>query len=122
MNELVSINLCCYNGEAFLDETLHSICSQTYPNWELVIVNDGSTDGTEAIVEKYMNQGVPIIYHVQENQGLGASRNKALELSSGAFIAFIDQDDLWLPEKLEKQIMLFENPETGLVFCDVIFF
>jgi glycosyltransferase involved in cell wall biosynthesis len=122
VNPKVSINLCCYNGEAFLAETLDSICAQTYSHWELVIINDGSTDATEAIVTRYQNREVPIVYHYQQNQGLGAARNKALELSSGALIAFIDQDDVWLPEKLEKQIRLFENPEIGLVYCDAIFF
>ncbi len=122
MAPLVSINLCCYNGEKYLDETLRSIVSQTFSDWELVVINDGSTDNTEVIVNTYREQGFPIIYHSQPNAGLGAARNKAIELSGGRLIAFIDQDDLWLPDKLARQVPLFEDLEVGLVYCDTIFF
>lgn len=118
----VSINLCCYNGEKYLEETLESIITQTFKDWELVVINDGSTDATERIVHKYIRQGWPIIYHAQPNAGLGAARNKALELSRGRFIAFIDQDDLWMPAKLARQIPLFADPRVGLVYCDTLFF
>lgn len=115
----VSINLCCYNSEKYLEETLQSIFAQTYTDWELVIVNDGSTDSTEEIIKRYLGNGRKIIYHYQPNAGLGNARNKASELSSGEFLAFIDHDDLWNPKKLELQIGLFEsNPELGLVYCD----
>lgn len=123
MAPTVSINLCCYNSEKYLRETLDSIVNQTYNDWELIIINDGSSDSTESIVYEYINQGFPIIYHYQENKGLGYSRNEALKRSQGEFIAFIDHDDIWLPEKLEKQIPLFDkNPGVGLVICDTIFF
>ena len=118
----VSINLCCYNSERYLRETLDSIINQTYKDWELIIINDGSTDSTEPIIHEYIKQGYPIIYHYQENKGLGFSRNEALKRSQGKYIAFIDHDDLWMPKKLEKQIPLFDDPEVGLVFCDTIFF
>ena len=119
----VSINLCCYNSERYLRETLQSIIEQTYKNWELIIINDGSSDSTESIVYEYKDKGYPIIYQYQDNKGLGASRNEALKLSHGKYIAFIDHDDIWLPEKLEKQIPLFEkNPKYGIVICDTIFF
>ena len=122
MPPTVSINLCCYNSEKYLRETLDSIVNQTYKDWELVIINDGSTDSTESIIYEYINKGYPIIYHYQENKGLGYSRNEALKRSQGEFIAFIDHDDIWMPEKLEKQIPLFDNPEVGLVYSDVINF
>ena len=118
----ISINLCCYNGEKYLDETLQSIFKQTFKKWELVIINDGSTDSTEQIIKQYINQGWPIIYHYQNNEGLPSARNKAIELSKGEYLAFIDQDDLWLPEKLEKQVILFDDVNVGLVFSDTIFF
>jgi glycosyltransferase involved in cell wall biosynthesis len=115
----VSINLCCYNSERYLQETIECIVNQTFKDWELVIVNDGSSDSTESIIHEYINQGYIIIYHYQENHGLSYSRNKALELSSGELIAFIDHDDIWLPSKLEKQMLLFEmNPEAMLVYSD----
>jgi glycosyltransferase involved in cell wall biosynthesis len=69
-----------------------------------------------------MLKGWPIVYHYQTNAGLGAARNKALEFSSGSLIAFIDQDDIWMPVKLEKQVPLFDKPKVGLVFCDTYFF
>jgi glycosyltransferase involved in cell wall biosynthesis len=123
MQPIVSINLCCYNSERYLRETLQSIIEQTYKNWELIIINDGSSDSTESIVYEYKNKGYPIIYQYQDNKGLGASRNEALKLSHGKYIAFIDHDDIWLPEKLEKQIPLFEkNHKYGIVICDTIFF
>ena len=121
MSPAVSANLCCYNSEKYLEDTLKSICAQTYNDWELVIVNDGSTDSTEQIVQKYMAEGWPIIYHAQANAGLGRSRNKAIELSHGEFIALIDHDDLWHPEKLEMQMALFAGrPQLGLAFTNVI--
>lgn len=123
MPPTVSINLCCYNSEKFLEETLQSIFAQTYKDWELVIINDGSTDSTESIIKAYINRGYPIIYHYQENHGLGYSRNKALELSLGEFVAFIDHDDLWLPQKIEKQIQRFDNNDAlGLTFTNAIYF
>jgi glycosyltransferase involved in cell wall biosynthesis len=118
----VSINLCCYNSEKYLRETLDSIVNQTYKDWELVVINDGSTDSTEDIIYEYIKKGYPIIYHYQENKGLGYSRNEALKRSQGEFIAFIDHDDLWIPEKLEKQIPLFHDLEVGLVFSNAIIF
>lgn len=122
-NPTVSVNLCCYNGERYLREALDSIVNQTYTDWELVIINDGSTDSTESIIREYIDRGYPIVYHYQENHGLGYSRNRALELSRGEFIAFIDQDDMWLPEKLERQIPLFQRDlEVGIVISNVIEF
>jgi glycosyltransferase involved in cell wall biosynthesis len=119
MPPTVSINLCCYNSERYLEETLQSIFAQTYKDWELIVINDGSVDTTEQIIQKHINDGRPIIYHYQSNAGLGASRNKAIELSKGEFIAIIDHDDLWLPSKLEKQMALFTGrPQTGLVYTE----
>lgn len=119
----VSVNLCCFNGERYLDETLKSVCAQTYKDWELVVVNDGSTDSSERIIRRYVDQGWPIRYHHQPNSGLPRARNKCLELSSGALIGFIDQDDLWLPDKLARQVPLFEaNPRVGFVYGDAVAF
>ncbi len=109
MNLLLSINLCCFNSEKYLRETLESVVNQTYKDWELVIINDGSSDSTEAIILEYIDKGYPIVYHSQENKGLGFSRNKALELSRGEFVAFLDHDDMWLPEKAERQVSAFLN-------------
>jgi glycosyltransferase involved in cell wall biosynthesis len=109
MNPKVSINLCCYNSEKYLRETLDSIINQTYKDWELIIINDGSSDSTESIIYEYIKQGYPIIYYYQENKGLGYSRNEALKRSQGEYIAFIDHDDIWMPCKLEKQVLILKN-------------
>jgi glycosyltransferase involved in cell wall biosynthesis len=103
---IVSVNLCCYNSERFLRETLKSVATQTDKSWELVVINDGSMDATESIIKDFMREGYPVTYHYQSNKGLGASRNKALELSKGEYIAFLDHDDVWFPEKLEKQVSI----------------
>ncbi|HOE17685.1 MAG TPA: glycosyltransferase [Syntrophorhabdaceae bacterium] len=105
----LSINLCCYNSEKFLEETLKSIGDQTFGDWELIVINDGSSDLTETIIERFRERGFPVSYFYQENRGLGYSRNRALELSRGDYVAFIDHDDIWLPEKLERQIEVFER-------------
>jgi glycosyltransferase involved in cell wall biosynthesis len=105
----VSINLCCYNSERFLAETLKSIEDQLFKDWELIIVNDGSSDSTESIIMEFKDRGFPVVYHYQENKGLGYSRNMALSLSRGDYVAFIDHDDMWLPGKLQKQVALLDN-------------
>ncbi len=123
MNPKVSINLCCYNSEKYLRETVESIVTQTYKDWELIIINDGSSDSTEAIIYEYIKQGYLIIYYYQENKGLANSRNEALKRSKGEYIAFIDHDDIWLPGKLEKQIGLLENDQDiSLVYSNYFWF
>jgi glycosyltransferase involved in cell wall biosynthesis len=115
----VSINLCCFNSEKYLRETLESIVHQSFIDWELIVINDGSKDSTEKIVNEYLEKGYPIRYYFQENKGLGYSRNKALEHSSGKYIAFIDHDDLWLPRKLEMQVNLLEkNRKIDFVYSN----
>lgn len=109
MKPTVSINLCCYNSEKYLRETLDSIVNQTFKDWELIIIDDGSKDSTSSIIQEYVSQGYPIFYFYQENKGLGYSRNRALKQSSGQYIAFIDHDDIWLPDKLHKQMNVFTS-------------
>ncbi len=119
MNPRVSINLCCYNGENYLREALESIANQTFKDWELVFINDGSTDSTEKIILDFKERVHPVIYHYQKNKGLGTSRNEALKRSHGVYIAFIDHDDVWLPEKLQRQVeILDKNQDTALVYTN----
>ncbi|MCX5809249.1 MAG: glycosyltransferase [Proteobacteria bacterium] len=116
----VSINLCCYNSEKFLQETLKSIEEQTFTDWELVVINDGSSDSTESIIMEFKSRGFPVLYHYQENRGLGYSRNRAIELSSGEYIAFIDHDDMWLPEKTVKQVDVVKScQDVDLVYSNL---
>ena len=119
MKPTVSINLCVLNGGNYIREALESIVAQTYNDWELVVINDGSTDATESIIKEYISQGYPIIYCWQENHGLGYSRNEALKRSQGKYIAFIDHDDIWLSDKLEKQISLFsDNTDIDFIYTN----
>lgn len=119
MTPAVSVTLCCYNSERYLEETLQSIFAQTYTDWELVIINDGSTDSTAQIIQRHLAEGRRIVYHSEANAGLGAARNKAIELSQGEFIALVDHDDLWHPEKLERQLKLVTGrPEVGVVYSE----
>ena len=103
---LVSVTICCYNSERYIVQTVQSVLDQTFGDFELIIVNDGSTDCTEEIVRSF---GDPRIrYEYQQNRGLAATRNRTLELARGKYIAFLDHDDLWVREKLALQIPLME--------------
>lgn len=101
----VSIIMPNYNCEKFLEETINSVLNQTYYDWELLIVDDCSTDDSVEIIRKYIEQDDRIKLFINEkNSGAAASRNWALREATGRWIAFLDSDDLWLPEKLEKQL------------------
>lgn len=118
-----NVMICCYNSEKYIRETIDSVINQTYKNWKMVIVNDGSTDKSGEIVLEYKNKGVPIIYFEQENEGFAAARNKAMELADGEWIAIIDSDDVCLPERLEIQAgHIRDNPGAGLFFADTVHF
>lgn len=113
----VSVNICCYNSEKYLKETIQSVLDQTVSDFEIVIINDGSTDRTEEIVKNFNDHRIRYFY--QENRGLSYSRNRAISLSSGDYIAFLDHDDLWIPTKLEKQVaFLDKNADTGFVYSN----
>ncbi|HRZ66741.1 MAG TPA: glycosyltransferase family 2 protein [Candidatus Omnitrophota bacterium] len=114
-----SVQICCYNSERYLDETIRSVICQTFKDWEMVIVNDGSTDATESIVRRYIDEGVPITYFWQENRGFAAARNKAIELSRARWIAILDHDDVWCPGKLKAQSEAIDrHPEAKLHFAN----
>lgn len=122
-NVFFSVMICCYNSEKYLRETIDSVINQTYKNWEIVAINDGSTDKTEKILLEYKSKGVPITYFRQKNQGFAAARNKAMELSNGEWIAIIDHDDICLPKRLEIQAShIRENPSTKLFFANTVHF
>ena len=115
---LVSVIVPAWNAEDTLGETLASVASQTYPNIEIVIVDDGSTDGTAAVAEQFCatEPGARLIR--QPNRGVAAARNAAIAVAGGEFIAPIDADDVWHPEKLERQVarMLGGGDDVGLVY------
>lgn len=117
---LVSVVIPAYNGADYIGETIESILAQSYRPLEVLVVDDGSTDGTAEVVRRF---GDPVRYVRQENAGTAAARNRAVAESRGEFIALLDQDDLWVPHKLARQIPRFaEDPRIGLVFAGIEFF
>ena len=114
MDQLVSVIVPIHNGERYLRETLESILAQTYRPLEVVAVDDGSTDSSGAIVRSF---GSEVKYFSQVQQGHPAARNTGVRVSEGAFVAFLDHDDLWTPNKLELQIECFRMEAD----CDLVF-
>lgn len=115
-NNLVSIITPLYNKEHYIAETIRSVQVQTYTEWEMIIVDDCSTDGSVRIVEELCENDSRIRYSKnQSNLGAAESRNRALALAEGRYIAFLDADDLWAKEKLQKQISYMKQNEC--VFC-----
>jgi len=101
--ELVSIIMPTYNCGRFIKESIDSVLAQTYENWELLIVDDCSTDETESIVRGYKDERIHY-WRNAHNEGAALTRNRALREAKGKYIAFLDSDDVWLPEKLERQV------------------
>ena len=115
--ELVSIITPVYNSEKYITETIESVLSQTYNNWEMIIVDDCSTDNSQSVVKGYRKHDNRIyIYELSENRGQAYARNYAIEKANGRYIAFLDSDDLWLPDKLEKQIRFIQEKDAVLSY------
>lgn len=112
---LVSVIMNCYNGEKYLREAIESVLGQSYPNWEIIFWDNQSTDRSAEIFKSYADERLKY-YYAPKHTWLYEARNYAIEKASGEFIAFLDVDDWWLPSKLEKQVALFADPETGLVY------
>ena len=105
-----------YNYEQFIADAVDSALGQTYKDMEIIVVDDGSTDNTGEILKRQYGSKIKYIY--QENRGLSAARNLGIKLSSGQFIALLDADDIWLPEKIELQIQIMGNSDLiGIVSC-----
>jgi glycosyltransferase involved in cell wall biosynthesis len=117
-NSLVSVIIPNYNYAHFLREAIDSVLAQTYSNIEIIVVDDGSTDGSREVIESYGNQ-IRAVF--QQNKGVSAARNNGVKAGDGEYIAFLDADDIWLPEKIEKQAKEFEAAKNlGLVHTGVI--
>ncbi|MEW5936995.1 MAG: glycosyltransferase [Candidatus Thermoplasmatota archaeon] len=112
----VSVILPVYNGEKYLEQCLSSIFDQTFKDYELIVINDGSTDDTKNILEKHKDMA--LIVH-QENSGISKSLNKGLDLANGEYICFISHDDWWVPNKLEIELSNIKKSERiGVVYSD----
>ncbi len=114
---LVSVIVPAYNAAQFITHTLESVARQTYRNLEIIVVDDGSTDDTAAIVRSFAARDPRVLLIQQPNAGVAAARNAAIKAARGAFIAPVDADDLWKPEKIERQMRcLLANDRLGLVY------
>ena len=114
-NPKVSVIIPAYNHERYVGEAIRSVLDQTYREFELIIINDGSTDSTETEILRFNDDRIR--YYSQENRGLSATLNRGIELARGEFFNFLPSDDVFYPEKLEVQLRVFEgNPDLGVVF------
>ncbi len=118
MPALVSIVMSAFNAEKYLAEAIESVLAQTYPHFEFIIINDGSTDRTLEIIKQYQAQDERIIVDDHENMGMANSCNRILPMLKGQFVARIDADDVMMPERIEKQVkFLQENPAIDMTSC-----
>lgn len=121
MNGLVSVIIPSFNSSQYLKESIDSVLSQTYKKFEIVVVDDGSTDDVEEVVAPYISSGA-IHFLKKENGGPAPARNLGIRNSSGELIAFLDADDVWKQDKLEEQLPLFSDEKIALVYSDMEFF
>lgn len=120
MTDLISVVIPTYNRGPLLLRAIHSVLNQSYKNFELIVVDDGSTDETDTLLRPFLNNPT-IKYFKQENSGVAAARNFGAKNSSGAWLAFLDSDDEWLPHKLHEQILfLKKNSHLQIVYSEEI--
>lgn len=116
-NALVSIIMPAYNAAQYITEAIASVKAQTYQNWELLITEDCSTDGTRQILDGVSANDVRIkVFYNDQNSGAATSRNRSLANAKGRYIAFLDADDLWLPDKLEKQLAFMQSNDIAMCY------
>lgn len=114
-HKLVSIITPLYNGEHFIAKTIDSVLAQTYPHWEMIIINDGSTDHSVEIVQAYVNKDSRIKLYTQQNAGSAAARNNGIKQATGRYIAMLDSDDLWDIDYLQSQIDFMQSKDASVI-------
>ena len=114
-NQTVSVIMPAYNSSAYIEDSIDSVLAQTYPDWELIIVDDASTDNTQQLVTAYQDERIRY-YRNDTNRGVAISRNRGIELARGRYLAFLDSDDLWLPEKLTHQVAFMQKKRIGFSY------
>ena len=118
-NPVVSIITPNFNCSKYIAQTIESVIAQTYKNWEMIIIDDCSTDESFEIIKDYVNKDNRIkVYRMENNSGSALCRNKAIELSQGEYLTFLDSDDLWMPEKLEKQLKFMQENNCDFSFTE----
>lgn len=117
--DLISIITPVYMCEAYIERTMNSVLAQTYPNWEMLLVDDCSPDGSAEIIRSYAEKDPRFKYiKLENNSGAAIARNVGLENAKGRYIAYLDADDIWLPEKLERQVKFMEENDVQFSCCD----
>lgn len=116
-DDLVSIIMPAYNSAGFIGQSIESVLHQKYPHWELLVVDDQSTDGTGAIVESYDDCRIRYIYQTK-NSGVASARNAGINAANGRYIAFLDSDDLWLPDKLVRQLFYMRENNYHFTYTE----
>jgi glycosyltransferase involved in cell wall biosynthesis len=116
VHELISIVIPVYNCERYLAEAIQSVLDQTCSLTEIIVVDDGSTDGSAEVAGHYIQS---IKYYYQSNAGVSGALNKGITMSSGSFLSFLDADDIWAPDKLERQMAAMDDPRLDMVFGQV---
>lgn len=114
---LVSIITPCYNGSKYISETIESVIAQTYPNWEMIVIDDGSKDNSADIVRAYTQKDKRITLVQQANAGSASARNNGIRRSNGQYIALLDADDLWDADFLKHQVTYMKEHDAVCVFC-----
>lgn len=117
MDSVVSIIMPSYNTEKYIRDSIDSVIAQTYTNWELIIIDDCSPDNSNEIIESYKDPRIRLLKN-ERNSGAAVSRNYGLREAKGKYIAFIDSDDTWVKDKLEKQIKFIEDNDYAFVYAD----
>lgn len=117
----VSIIMPAYNVENYIEASIESVLNQTYINWELIIIDDGSVDKTASICKKFTDLDSRIIYIYQNNTKQAKARNNGINIAKGEILAFLDADDLWLPKKLELSLLHFNSGDFDLIFTDAYY-
>ena len=115
---LISIIMPAFNAARYIEEAILSAQSQTYRYWELIVIDDGSTDSTAVTVKNFQATDDRITYYYQNNMGLGYARNAGISRAQGEWIAFLDSDDVWLPDKLQRQTRAINSTEADIIFSN----
>ena len=113
---LISVIMPCYNMASYISDSIQSVQRQTYPHWELLIVDDASTDETVNIIASYAQSDTRIRFATKKHSGIADTRNQCIQMAQGQFLAFLDADDIWHPEKLEKQLGFMIEKNVGFTY------
>jgi teichuronic acid biosynthesis glycosyltransferase TuaG len=116
MDELVSIIVPVYNAASYIEKTIEMVRQQTYSDWELILVDDASTDESAAVIRRMFSEGDIRLIQKSRNGGAAAARNTGLAAARGRYIAFLDADDVWMPDKLTRELAFMKDRQAGFVF------